>query len=1436
LEVQVNKYKMTESQKLLSDFKFYSSYSKYLKDDERMETWEESVDRVMKMHYEKYADKITPELQSYLDFATEIYKKKRVLGSQRALQFGGVSILKHEMKMFNCLVSYADRIEFFKETMYLLLCGCGVGFSVQHKHIETLPKVGKRLQGVKTFVIEDSIEGWSDAIGVLMSSYSLQDSKFQEYYGYRIDFDYSRIRPKGSYISGGFKAPGHEGLKNSLTKIQELLDKEINGKEEIPLRSIIVYDIIMHMADAVLSGGVRRSATICLFSNDDNEMLNAKTGDWYIKNPQRGRSNNSVILIRNKTSREQFSSIMQSVKSWGEPGFVWSEDEDIIFNPCVSKDSVINTDEGLYNVENLIDKSYNPLIDGKVYKSLRGFWKTGTKDLFELTFKSGRTLKCTDNHKIMTNRGWVEAKNLEKTDKIRISNNSGFNLNLDHDSKEAKIGYLLGCFLGDGNISRNSIELKWWQNNKEIYRKQAFDILKELNMLYKPSSKEVSDSKSIYESIQSSKLFKEAVKRKIIVNNSKNLNTSAINGSHEYLLGIVAGYFDADGTVLVNKEKGNSLRITSIDIENLKSIQIILNSVGIYSKIYKNRRKGEFKSLPNGKGDKNLYLCKPIHELSISNENIKLFKDLVKIKNIDKIKSIDEILKSYVRNFNKTNFFETLESITYLGKEDVFDCTVEDLHAFECNGVYVHNCVEIGMTPYLESPNGNHHSGWQGCVSYNTKLITKEGIVEIGDAATLNQEIEIWNGVKWASVKPIQTGMNRNLYRVKFSDGSYLDCTDNHKFMVKNRFQKNFSEIETKDLINLIKESKYSLNTPKPNVFYDNKLNDEPYAYEYGFILGDGTVGQRENGKNRVPFAELYENSKDTTLPLKGKLGEVSINENNINFTRIYFNDVDCDFSSKLKYDKGLPNEIFTWSRKSMINFFAGWIDADGTKTVNGCRIYGCEDKLRDGQLLLTKLGISSSINLMSKKDVKTNMTIRKNDVWYLQISDTKDLYSNRMKLVSKPVKGKGLNQIIKSIEKIDGLYDSYCFEEPETHNGLFGNVLTKQCNLTEINGSLCNTEEEFYDACKASAIIGTLQAGYTNFKYVTNITKDIFERESLLGCSITGFMNNPKILFNPEIQKNGAKVIKETNKIISGLLGINQAARTTCVKPSGNASVLLGTGSGIHGEHSKKYFRNVQVNKEEDLGKYIKSINPKMVENSLWSNNNSDWVISFPIDAKEGSIFKKDLHGVKQLEFVKLTQQNWVEEGTNIDLCVNKHTRHNVSNTIVVDDWDEVENFIYENKQWFAGISLLGMSGDKDYAQAPFTEVIETEDIVRKYGKAALFASGLIVDGLHAFGHLWTACNALLFNSVIEESEFNSLLKKDWLRRAKQYADRYFNSDINKMTNCLKDVSLYHRWIEINRDFKSIDFQTIEIKPSYTEVDKLGAIACSGDKCEIII
>lgn len=734
----------------LSDYKFQSSYAKYLNETKKKETWEESVARVMDMHREKVAIKgnirraVEDPLYDYIEYAQSAYLDKLVLGSQRALQFGGSPMRKHEARMFNCLTSYADRLQFFNECMYWLLCGCGVGFSVQTKHISKLPKLIKRDKGVKTFVIPDSIEGWSDAIGIIVSSFSEPKGNFNEYSGYRIDFDYSQIRPKGALISGGFKAPGPDGLRDSIIKIEKLLDNETNKEFfDGEFRSIVAYDIVMHMSNAVLSGGVRRSATICLFSPDDKEMLNAKTGNWFTDNPQRARSNNSVLLVRSKTSREQFAEIMKSVRDWGEPGFVWSEDEDILYNPC----------------------------------------------------------------------------------------------------------------------------------------------------------------------------------------------------------------------------------------------------------------------------------------------------------------------------------------------------------------------VEIGMYPQTE----DGRSGWQGC-------------------------------------------------------------------------------------------------------------------------------------------------------------------------------------------------------------------------------------------------------------------------------------------------------------------------------------------NLTEGNGGMCDSKEKFLRMCKASAILGTLQASYTDFKYVGPESKEIFDREALLGCSITGWVNNPDLLFDPEVQREGAELIKKVNKEVAELIGINQAARTTCVKPSGNASVLLGTASGIHGEHAKRYFRNIQVNKLEDEGVIFSNINPKSIEDSVWSASGTDWIFSFPVETKEGSILKKDLLGVKQLEYVKLTQQNWVEAGTNVELCVKPYIRHNVSNTISVDDWDEVENYIYDNKEWFAGISLLSASGDKDYAQAPFVAVYTPDEMLKEYGEGSFFASGLIVDGLHAFnGNLWLACDTLLGNGLdLSESTAENALQRDWVRRAEKFAKNYFNGELKVMTYCLKDAHNFKRWSEINREMKDINWATYELEPSYTDIDTMGSIACSGDQCEV--
>lgn len=323
---------MIDGSKLASDLKYFSGYSRF---DGKKEQWPDSVDRVMSMHYTKFKKEIeaNPALIPLIEEARQGYYDKLVLGSQRALQFGGEPMLKHEARNYNCLTSYCDRIEFFQEAMYWLLCGCGVGFSVQEKHIKKMPRLAKRTKGIKVFVVPDKIEGWADAFGVLLSSFAESEPTFKEYQGYQVHFDLSEIRPKGSMISGGFKAPGPEGLRMSLERVEALLSRALGNESAIPFRSILAYDTLMHMSDAVLSGGIRRSATICIFSPTDKEMMSAKTGNWYNENPQRARSNNSVMLIRDKTTREQFLDIIESVKSFGEPGFVFSEDEDIIFNP-----------------------------------------------------------------------------------------------------------------------------------------------------------------------------------------------------------------------------------------------------------------------------------------------------------------------------------------------------------------------------------------------------------------------------------------------------------------------------------------------------------------------------------------------------------------------------------------------------------------------------------------------------------------------------------------------------------------------------------------------------------------------------------------------------------------------------------------------------------------------------------------------------------------------------------------------------------------------------------------------------------------------------------------------------------------------------------------------------------------------------------------------
>jgi len=247
----------------------------------------------------------------------------------RSLQFSGKPIEISPNRLYNCSYLPIDSIDAFSETMFLLLSGCGVGYSVQQHHIKKLPSIIKPFVNRKRrFVIGDSIEGWSDAVKVLVKSYL--GSKRTS----RIKFDYSDIRPKGArLVTSGGKAPGPQPLKECLIKIQGILDNKEDGTI---LTSVETHDIICHIADAVLAGGIRRAALISLFSAYDEEMIACKSGNWWELNPQRGRANNSAVLMRHKITKEFFMNLWKRVElsGAGEPGIYLNNDKDWGTNPC----------------------------------------------------------------------------------------------------------------------------------------------------------------------------------------------------------------------------------------------------------------------------------------------------------------------------------------------------------------------------------------------------------------------------------------------------------------------------------------------------------------------------------------------------------------------------------------------------------------------------------------------------------------------------------------------------------------------------------------------------------------------------------------------------------------------------------------------------------------------------------------------------------------------------------------------------------------------------------------------------------------------------------------------------------------------------------------------------------------------------------------------
>jgi ribonucleoside-diphosphate reductase alpha chain len=313
---------MEISNQILSEITVYMKYAKYLPELNRRESWEELVTRNMNMHIKKY-----PALREEIETAYQFVYNKKVLPSMRSLQFGGKPIEISPNRIYNCAYLPIDDYRAFAEAMFLLLGGTGVGYSVQKHHVDALPEIRKpNPKKTRRYLIADSIEGWADAVKVLVKSYFEGGSSYS--------FDFSDIRAKGArLVTSGGKAPGPQPLKECLIKLQGILDAKEDGDKLSPIE---VHDMVCHVADAVLAGGIRRAALISLFSADDEEMIACKSGNWWETNPQRGRANNSAVLIRHKVTKEFFMDLWKRVElsNAGEPGIYLSNDKDWGTNPC----------------------------------------------------------------------------------------------------------------------------------------------------------------------------------------------------------------------------------------------------------------------------------------------------------------------------------------------------------------------------------------------------------------------------------------------------------------------------------------------------------------------------------------------------------------------------------------------------------------------------------------------------------------------------------------------------------------------------------------------------------------------------------------------------------------------------------------------------------------------------------------------------------------------------------------------------------------------------------------------------------------------------------------------------------------------------------------------------------------------------------------------
>ncbi len=637
-----------------------------------------------------------------------------------------------------------------------------------------------------------------------------------------------------------------------------------------------------------------------------------------------------------------------------------------------------------------------------------------------------------------------------------------------------------------------------------------------------------------------------------------------------------------------------------------------------------------------------------------------------------------------------------------------------------------HRLARYGLNPCGEIIGANFH-----CVSGNTLLIAREGMYNIKDV--VGCEIEIWNGKKWSLVTPFKTGSNQKLYRVRFGDGSYLDATEYHRFFVKDRFGKVYKEVQTKDLMDT---SRYSIHTEPFTINYEDGLNvDSGYAYTLGVAVGDGTTDQKNNAKVR-----LYENK--AALSVVGNKSPQRTYDYSPTLTDVTDLGFSGEFLKSLKTNSQSLNVIASWNRQAILHFIAGLADTDGSNTSsNGIRIYISDyERAYRIQLLLTKCGIRSSLNLCERKGSITNLGVISRDLYYLQITDCQQIPCQRLD-VSKGTnaKCKGKWQVVKNVEELPGLHDTYCFNEPEYHKGVFGNTLTGNCNLSEVH--LNQIDPTNYKEQEEAFTAGALSvAALLHHKFIEPRYQYSRELDPIVGVSFTGlfdfFVNafgvdwlrwwaegRPENAQGIGFKQQEEKYLTSWKDIVHRVVwdycdrhNFKRPNRCTTVQPSGTKSLLTGASPGWHPPKAQRFLRRITFGKNDPVAlaciDYGYNVIPSQSDkdekgnllNDPFDPRCSEWLVEIPVAVPWADIPGVDeidisqFSAIAQMDFYMQVQKFYVTHNTSATIELRENEVEALSHLI----WQAIQN----DEGYISAALLARFDDHQTFPRLPFEPI----------------------------------------------------------------------------------------------------------------------------------